>query len=112
MDWLSVLREAVAELGDQPYVLSLFAAPEHLQREPLLEGKRWIKRYPGEVLQGAQALFYPSRAIRLEAAAYLSRNLRRACGDELLGRYALSSNALYATREVIIDHVGQVSSFH
>lgn len=112
LDWLSALREAAAELGDERYVLSLFAAPDQLERQPLLEGKRWIKRYPGEVLQGAQALYYPSRAIRLEAAAYLSRNLRQACGDELLGRYARSSNALYATREVIVDHVGQISCFH
>jgi hypothetical protein len=112
LDWLSALRDAVDELGDERYVLSLFAAPDQLEREPLLEGKCWIKRYPGAVLQGAQALYYPSRAIRLEAAAYLSRNLRRACGDELLGRYALSTNALYATREVIVDHVGQVSCFH
>lgn len=111
MDWVSVLQEAAAELTGEAYVLSLFAAPDQLEHAPLLEGKSWIKRYPGPVLQGAQALYYPSRAIRLEAAGYLSRNLRKACGDELLGRYALSANALYATREVIIDHVGQISCF-
>jgi len=112
VDWLSAVREAVAELGDERYVLSLFAASELLEREPLLDGKCWIKRYPGKALQGAQALYYPSRAIRLEAADYLSENLRRACGDDLIGRYARSANALYVTREVIVDHVGQVSCFH
>ena len=112
VDWLSAVREAVAELGDERYVLSLFAAQDQLEREPLLEGKCWIKRYPGKALQGAQALYYPSRAIRLEAADYLSQNLRRACGDDLIGRYARSANALYVTREVIVDHVGQVSCFH
>lgn len=112
LDWLSALREAVAELGDERYVLSLFAAHHQLEREPLLEGKRWIKRYPGPVLQGAQALYYPSRTVRLEAAAYLNQHRRRACGDDLIGRYARSSNKLYATREVIVDHIGEVSCFH
>ena len=112
LDWLSALREAVAELGDERYVLSLFAAPQELEREPLVEGKRSIKRYPGPVLQGAQAVYYSSREVRLGAASYLSRNLRQACGDELIGRYALATNALYATREVIVDHVGQISCFH
>lgn len=111
LDWVAVLREAAAELGDEPCVLSLFAAKRELAKEPLLDGKRWIKRYPGPTLQGAQALYYPSRAVRLEAAAYLARNLRTACGDDLIGRYAQSTNALYATNELIVDHIGQISCF-
>jgi len=111
LDWLSMLREAAAELGDEAYVLSLFAARPALEAEPVLEGKARIKRYPGPVLQGAQALYYPKRAIRLEAASYLGRNLRVACGDELIGRYARAHNALYATGEVVVDHIGQTSCF-
>ena len=112
LDWLSALREAVAELGDERYVLSLFAPHDELEREPILEGKRWIKRYPGPVLQGAQALYYPSRTVRLAAAAYLNQHRRAGCGDDLIGRYARSSHQLYATREVLVEHIGAVSSFH
>ncbi len=111
-DWLATLRTATAELGDEDYVLSLFAAAPELEQADRVEGKTWIKHYPTHVLQGAQAIYYPTRAIRDKVADYLTENLTSACGDELIGRCAREQAALYATREVLVDHVGAVSCFH
>jgi len=62
--WMSSLKLAAAELDGEQYILSLFAARPLLEQTPLVEGKTRIKRYPIRVLQGAQALFYPSKAVR------------------------------------------------
>ena len=110
--WLEPLKLAVAELGDEQYILSLFAARQDLERANLVNGKSWVKGYPTSYLCGAQALFYPSRTIRNRVADYLTENLKRGCGDHLIGRYARSYAILYSTKEILVDHIGAISSFH
>jgi hypothetical protein len=111
-NWFSALHQATAEIEDQEYVLSLFAATPHLEKAELLAGKQWVKEYPTCVLQGAQALFYPTKAIRHKVADYLQENLTLACGDELIGRCARAYAQLYATREALVRNVGATSCFH
>jgi hypothetical protein len=110
--WMSSLKLAAAEMGDEQYLLSLFAARDKLEAASLLEGKTLIKRYPIRYLCGAQAIFYPSKALRDAAARYLAVNLLRGCGDHLIGRYARASAALYATKDILVDHIGGISCFH
>jgi hypothetical protein len=71
-----------------------------------------VKRYPTFVLPGAQALFYPTKAIRNKVADFLQENLTRANGDELIGRYARTYAELYATRKVLVENIGGISCFH
>jgi hypothetical protein len=110
--WLSALRRATAEIDDEEYVLSLFAAMPLLQKAELVAGKRWVRQYPTPVLQGAQALYYPNRAIRHEVADYLQENLERGCGDDLIGRYARTFAKLYATESALVGNIGATSCFH
>ena len=63
-------------------------------------------------MQGAQAIFYPSKAIRNEVAEYLTTNLTRSSGDDLIGKYARTFAALYSTKDVLVDHIGGISCFH
>jgi hypothetical protein len=109
--WLADLRRAAAELEGEQYILSLFAAVEKLERATVVRGKQCIKRYPNHALQGAQALFYPKPSLRRGAAAYLEHNLARACGDQLIGQYARTHAALYATKDLLVSHIGAVSCF-
>ena len=111
-DWFSALKLATAEMGDEEYILSLSAAKPDLEKARLVTGKRWVKRYPRYILQGAQALFYPSKALRNKVADFLQANLSRAQGDELIGRYARAHAALYATKEVLVENIGWISCFH
>ena len=111
-NWLSTLKLATAELGDEEYVLSLSAAKPDLEKARFVAGKRWVKRYPKFVLQGAQALFYPTTALRNRVADFLEENLTRSNGDELIGRCARAHAALYATKEVLVENVGRISCFH
>ena len=109
--WFSALKQATAELGDEEYILSLFAAKPDLEKARLLAGKRWVKRYPTFVLQGAQALFYPTKALRNKVADFLQAHLTRQNGDELIGRYARAHAALYATKDVLVENIGFTSCF-
>jgi hypothetical protein len=111
-DWLSALTRATGELANEEYVLSLFAATPDLEKAPLASGKTLVKDYPTRVLQGAQSVYYPTRAIRYKVATYLKHNLTRACGDELIGRCAREHATLYATKEILVNHVGSISCFH
>lgn len=111
-EWLSTLKRVTAEMGDEEYILSLTAAKPDLEKARLVAGKQWVKRYPTFVLQGAQALFYPTKALREKVADFLQAHLTRYNGDELIGRYARAHAALYATREVLVENVGFVSCFH
>lgn len=111
-NWLSSLRQATAELGEAEYVLSLFAGTPDIERASLVEGKSLVKHYPTPPLQGAQALFYPSKTLRNKVAEFLKENLRRSSGDHLIGRYARTRAALYITREILVDHIGAISCFH
>ena len=43
---------------------------------------------------------------------FLQQHLTRSNGDELIGRFARSHAALYATKDPLVDHVGFVSCFH
>ena len=110
--WMSSLNSATAELDGEQYVLSLFAPRDLLANAPVVTGKTRIKRYPKNYLQGAQAVFYPSRAIREAVAQHLTKYMRRGSGDELIGRYARAFSALYATHDALVDHIGGVSCFH
>lgn len=111
-NWLAALKQATAEMGDEEYILSLSAAKPELAKARFIAGKQWVKRYPTYVLQGAQALFYPTKALREKVAAFLQQHLTRSNGDELIGRYARDQAALCATKEVLVDNVGSVSCFH
>ena len=111
-NWLSTLKLVTAEMGDEEYILSLSAAKLELEKARFVAGKHWVKRYPTFVLQGAQALFYPTKALRNKVADFLQENITRFNGDELIGRYARAYAALYATREVLVENVGFVSCFH
>ena len=110
--WFAALQQAAAELAGEKYILSLFAARDLLAKAPLVAGKLWIKQYPTETLQGAQALFYPTKSLRDGAVDYLRENLRKGCGDDLIGRYARAEAALYATKDPLVRNIGQVSCFH
>lgn len=111
-NWFSALKLATAEMGDEEYILSLSAAQPDLEKARLVPGKRWVKRYPTFVLQGAQALFYPTKALRNNVADFLQENLTRSSGDDLIGRYARAHAALYATKEVLVENIGWISCFH
>lgn len=110
--WLSSLQLAAAELDDAEYVLSLFAGIPDIERASFVEGKSWTKHYPTSPLQGAQALYYPTKAIRTKVAAYLTEHFSRSSGDHLIGRYARTQAALYITKEILVDHIGAISCFH
>jgi len=111
-NWLSELRRATAEIEDEEYVLSLFAATPLLKRAKLVAGKQRVKKYPTFVLQGAQAVFYPTKTIRHKIADFLQKNLERDCGDALIGRYARSYAKLYATKDALVQNIGATSCFH
>jgi len=111
-NWLSELQRATAEIDDEEYVLSLFAATHFLNEAQLVAGKQWVKEYPTPVLQGAQALFYPNKAIRYEVANHLQENITEGCGDELIGRYARAHAKLYATKDALVRNIGATSCFH
>ena len=111
-NWFSAVKLATAEMGDEEYILSLLAAKPELEKARFVAGKRFIKRYPTFVLQGAQALFYPTKALRNKVADFLQENLIRFNGDELIGRYARAHAALYATKDVLVENIGFISCFH
>ena len=110
-NWLAALKPAIEEMGTADYVLSLIAGKKVLERSRFVKGKLWVKRYPTFTLTGAQALFYPSKAIRRRVADYLEQHMGRGCGDHLIGQYARSYAALYATKEMLVKHAGGVSCF-
>lgn len=111
-NWFSALKLATAEMGDEDYILSLSAAQPGLEKARLVAGKQRVKRYPTFTLQGAQALFYPTKALRNKVADFLEENLTLFNGDELIGRYARAHSELYATKEVLVENVGWISCFH
>jgi hypothetical protein len=111
-DWCATLSAAAAEMGDEEYVLSLFAPREDLDKARFVKGKSLVKQYPRFVLQGAQALFYPSKKVRNQVADYLQLRLRGGSGDELIGRFARAYAALYATKEPLVGNIGWISCFH
>jgi hypothetical protein len=110
--WLSELREILADVDVKDFVLSLCVEERALQKARFVPGKRGIKRYPFPSLQGAQALYYPSKELRIRVAHYLKDNMTKACGDDLIGRYALMKAALYASDHQLVENIGAVSCFH
>lgn len=110
-NWLSELQRATAEIDDEKFVLSLFAATHFLDEAPFVAGKQWVKEYPTPVLQGAQALFYPNKAIRYEVASYLQENITEGCGDDLIGRCARAHAKLFATKDALVQNIGAISCF-
>src|SRR5215470_13553318 len=108
-NWLSALKLATAEMDDEEYILSLFAAEAELENARLVAGKRRVKRYPTFFLQGSQALFYPTQTLRNKVADFLQENLTRGNGDELIGKYARAHAELYATKEILVDNIGLIS---
>jgi hypothetical protein len=111
--WFSALTAAIAEMGDEEYIMSLYLFPPQsdLEKARLVKGKLLVKQYPRFFLVGAQALFYPTLALRQKVADYLLANITGGCSDELIGRYARSYAALYSTKQVLVDHVGDISCF-
>jgi hypothetical protein len=109
--WLSELREIITDIDVKDYVLSLCVEERALQKARFVPGKKWIKRYPFPALQGAQALYYPSKDLRTKVAYYLKDHMTKACGDELIGRYALIKAALYASDHQLVENIGAVSCF-
>jgi hypothetical protein len=110
-NWFSAVKLAIGEMGDEEYILSLLAATPELEKARFVAGKRFVKRYPTLVLQGAQALFYPTKALRNKVADYLQKHLKRSNGDDLIGQYARAHAALYATKEVLVENIGFISCF-
>ncbi|MBV9404485.1 MAG: hypothetical protein JO211_04015 [Acidobacteriaceae bacterium] len=98
-------------MGDEDYVLTLSAKPEDQKVAHPLKGKHFVTKYPNFVLCGAQAIYYPTKALRNQAADYLTRYLTRGCGDDLIGRFARSYAALYATTQPLVSHIGAISCF-
>ena len=111
-DWLSVLSAATAAMGDEEYIMTLLETDAVPGPARAVRGTLLVKKYPAWILQGSQALFYPTKALRDRVADYLHKNLTKACGDELIGRYARAHSDLYATSEPLVEHVGVVSCFH
>ena len=111
-NWFSALTAATAEMGDEEYIMSLCVSRLSLENVRFVKGKCLVKQYPGYKLQGAQALFYPAKALRYKVADYLLNNLRRASGDNIIGHYARAYAALYATKEPLVEDIGQISCFH
>lgn len=111
-DWFASLQAAAAELEGEEYVLSLFTAPDLLEKAEPVAGKSLVRQYPIETLQGAQAIFYPQKSVREQVALFLRRNFTQGCGDDLIGRWARRYSNLYATRDPLVDNIGQVSCFH
>lgn len=110
--WLSVLAAATATMGDEEYILSLFTRRTALERAPAVRGAQFVKQYPTVDLQGSQALFYPTKALRSKVADYLHKHLTTASGDNLIGRYARAYADLYATEEPLVENIGWMSCFH
>jgi hypothetical protein len=111
--WLTTLKAAAAELtGHDDYIMTLYAADHHIESARFVKGKSLVKRYPRYTLQGAQAIFYPNKSLRNKLADYLTKNIRAAAGDDLIGRYARSYSDLYVTTEALVENIGAFSVFH
>jgi hypothetical protein len=102
-NWYSELRATIADIPGDNYLLNLG------QGSDLLPVKRYTL-HTDAYLCGAQAIFYPNKAIRKAVAKYLLANLRAALSDDLIGRYAKKFAALYNTTPALVWHIGQVSS--
>jgi hypothetical protein len=109
--WLATLAAAMARLGDEEYIMSLYTDPTGIEGAPAVRGTRLVKRYPTFDLVGAQALFYPTKALRSKVADYLQKNLVRATGDNLIGQYARAHAELYATADPLVENIGWISCF-
>jgi hypothetical protein len=104
-NWLSHLHLTIEQMPDPEYVLNLC-----LDGDPSPD-----KRYSADTrryLVGAQALFYPTKALRSRVADFVEANMRRGMNDNLIGEYAKQHCALYRTNPKLAHHIGQVSSFH
>jgi len=110
-NWCSELIAATAEISDEEYIISLFLFWPEFEKARFVKGKRLVKHYPRYHLVGAQALFYPTKSLRLKIAEYLHQNLRHGCSDEIIGRYARSFAALYCTTQPLVEHIGLISCF-
>ena len=109
--WLAALAAATASISDEEYIMSLYTDPTVIARAPAAPGTRFVKRYPTFDLVGAQALFYPTKALRSKVADYLQKNLIRATGDNLIGQYARAHAELYATEDPLVENIGWISCF-
>lgn len=111
-DWYSQLMLTIAEIGDHDYVLNL---GQGCDQSP---DKRYAV-HTRKHLIGAQAIFYPNKALRAAVSDYLdsavedflNRSVLRGTNDDLIGRYAKQYAALYNTTPPLVGHIGQVSSF-
>jgi hypothetical protein len=104
-NWFSQLSMTIAEIGDTDYVLNLGQG-----RDQSPDTRYATHAQPH--LCGAQAIFYPSKALRSAVAAYLEANIAKATNDTLIGRYAKQYASLYNATPVLVRHIGHVSSFH
>ena len=67
--------------------------------------------YP-KSLQGAQALYYATGEVRSRCADYFEKNRKRACADNVIGFFAVNEAELWQANSPIVQHIGQVSTFH
>jgi hypothetical protein len=102
--WFGQLMLTIAQIERKDYVLSL---SQGCQQSP----DRRYATHTDLYLCGAQAIFYPSKAVRKAVADYIQQNIRRGMNDHLIGKYAKQHAALYNTTPVLVEHIGQVSCF-
>jgi hypothetical protein len=103
--WFNQLMLIVAEIERKDYVLNLGQ-----QCNPSPDERYVIHERPN--LVGAQAIFYPSKAVRKAVADYIRHNLTKGTNDHLIGKYARQYSVLYDAIPVLVEHIGQVSCFH
>lgn len=103
-DWYSQLLLTIEQIGHRDFVLNL---GQGCDQSP---DKRYAV-HTRSTLVGAQAIFYPTKELRTAVADYLEENILSGMNDNLVGRYAKKYSALYNTTPMLVDHIGQVSSF-
>jgi hypothetical protein len=104
-DWLSQLMLTIAEIPETEYALNLG------QGRDQSPDKRYAV-HTRSSLCGAQAIFYPTKALRTRVAEYVELKIRNGMNDQLIGAYAKQHSVLYNTTPVLVRHIGQVSCFH
>src|SRR5215468_5062781 len=107
-DWFSQLMLTVADIDGDEYVL-------HLGQRCNTSPRQRYAIHARDNLCGAQAIFYPTKAMRNRVAEHVENTVRRGAGgtnDFLIGQYAKRYAALYNTIPVLAHHIGAVSTFH
>ena len=101
--WYELLMGAVAKIPPRDFVLDA----DKGNRKLLIPNRIYPKN-----LQGAQALYYSTGEVRSRCADYFEKNRKRACADNVIGFFAVNEAELWQANSPIVQHIGQVSTFH